>query len=68
MTVDKLDVLEQVNDNWTPTNTVAKRIKTGWHVTFGLLCILYKQGYVDLQEIQLSGKRKTYLWRKKQDE
>ena len=64
MTIDKLELLEQVNSNWAPTNTIAKRIKANWHVVFGLLCILYKEDYVEYQEVQLSGKRKTMLWRR----
>ena len=63
--IDKLDLLEQVGDVWVTTNTIAKKIKTNWHVTFGLLCILYKDGYVENQEVKMTGVRKTLLWRKK---
>ena len=64
--MDKLDLLDLLTDKWTPTNTMAKRAGGNWHTTFGLLCILYKQGYIDLQEVQMSGKMKSMLWRKKQ--
>lgn len=68
MGLDKLEILEQLNDSWQPTNTVAKKMKANWHVVFGYLCILYKDGHVDLQEIRFTGRRKTMLWRIKQNE
>lgn len=68
MAIDKLELLEQVDDNWQPTNTIAKRMKANWHVVFGMLCLLYKDDHVDMQEIRFTGRRKTMLWRKKQNE
>lgn len=67
MAIDKLDLLEQVGDKWVPTNTIAKSVKGNWHVIFGLLCILYRDGYVDMQEVRMSGTRNTILWRKKNE-
>lgn len=68
MAVDKLELLEQLNEHWQPTNTIAKKLSSNWHIIFGLLCMLYKDGYVDSQEIRFTGGRKTMLWRKKQDD
>ena len=65
MAIDKLELLEQVGDRWEPTNTIAKRVRANWHIVFGLLCILYKDNYIEYQEVQLGGKRKATLWRKK---
>lgn len=67
MAIDKLDLLEQVGDTWVTTNTIAKRVRTNWHIIFGLLCILYKDDYLELQEVRMTGTRKTFLWRKKNE-
>lgn len=67
MAIDKLELLEQLNDSWQPTNTIAKKLKANWHVVFGMLCMLYADGYLENQEIRFTGNRKTMLWRKKQN-